>query len=201
MRNFENIPKGGNLSRAIPRGMVCGFQSTISPAKKFWSHIIAQAVNRCVSCAKSLRKRMGIFSGLCPKAYPDEYEKRMRRYLHEIKTGLLTRICDPPEEIGLYEEIYLLCPACLGFIPPPLRSFLCMCDFSGKPSACFVCARRSIRMNLRLPRSPFAPARRSKYFARAGMELTRAAPFQCVADARRRRPVLGRFRTAACTPC
>lgn len=132
MRNFENIPKGGNLSRAIPRGMVCGFQSTISPAKKFWSHIIAQAVNRCVSCAKSLRKRMGIFSGLCPKAYPDEYEKRMRRYLHEIKTGLLTRICDPPEEIGLYEEIYLLCPACLGFIPPPLRSFLCMCDFSGK---------------------------------------------------------------------
>lgn len=75
----------------------------------------------------------GDFFRVMPKhAYPDEYGERMRRYLHEIKTGLLTKICDPPEGIGLYEEIYLLCPACLGFIPPPLRSFLCMCDFSGK---------------------------------------------------------------------
>lgn len=134
MRSFENIPKGGNLSSGgIPCGMACGFQSTISPAKKILVAYYCSSGEPLRFLRNIFAETDGDFFRVMPKhAYPDEYGERMRRYLHEIKTGLLTKICNPPEGIGLYEEIYLLCPACLGFTPPPLRSFLCMCDFSGK---------------------------------------------------------------------
>lgn len=73
------------------------------------------------------------FVGIRPKRpYPGEYGERIERYFREDRIGLLPEICGAPGRIVEYGEVYLLCPACLGFIPPPVKSFLCMHDFSGK---------------------------------------------------------------------
>ncbi|PWM28387.1 MAG: hypothetical protein DBX55_09820 [Verrucomicrobia bacterium] len=73
------------------------------------------------------------FVGIRPKRpYPGEYGERIERYSCENRIGLLPEICGVSGRMEEYGEVYLLCPACLGFIPPPLKSFLCMYDFSGK---------------------------------------------------------------------
>ena len=109
--------------------------------------------------------------------YPEDCGERMRRYLRKIKSGFLPEICDPPKGIRAYENVYLLCPTCLGFIPPPIRSFLCMYDFSGKTLRLFCLCAPKRPSNLALSACGLCPGARVEIFCARERGGAAACPF------------------------
>jgi len=91
-------------------------------------------------CANQIHKKVGgdIVEIIPAKPYPADYDAVVEQAKRELKSGYKPALRTRIENIGSYDVVIVGSPNWLNTIAPPVMTFLCTHDLSGKATAPFI---------------------------------------------------------------